>query len=78
MARTAELLLAGMRLTDHIGLGVLTAQFPLASVERVLVETARQSMRERALPAHVIIRRMDLATRQTIGPWMAVCGPWCI
>jgi hypothetical protein len=44
-----------MRLTDHISLGVLTAQFPRASVERVLAETARQSVRERALPAHVMV-----------------------
>ena len=55
MARTAEILPAGMRLTDHISLGVLTAQFPRALVERVLAETARVSVRERALPAHVML-----------------------
>jgi len=44
-----------MRLTDHISLGVLTAQFPRASVERILMETARQSVRERALLAHVMV-----------------------
>ena len=54
MARSAEILPAGMRLTDHISLGVLTAQFPRTLVERVLAETARQSARERALPAHVM------------------------
>ncbi len=50
MARIAEILPAGMRLTDHISLDVLTAQFPRAIVERVLADTARQSVRERALP----------------------------
>ena len=55
MARTAEILPAGMRLTDHISLGVLSAQFPRALVERVLAETSRQSVRERALPAHVTV-----------------------
>ena len=55
MARSAEVLPAGMRLTDHISLGVLTAQFPRALVERVLAETGRESVRERALPAHVML-----------------------
>jgi Insertion element 4 transposase N-terminal len=52
-ARSAEVLPAGMRLTDHSSLGVLTAQFPRVLIEQVLRETARQSVRERALPAHV-------------------------
>ena len=55
MPRTAEILPAGMRLTDHISLGVLTAQFPRAVVARVLAETGRESVRERALPAHVML-----------------------
>ena len=55
MARSAEVLPAGMRLTDHISLGVLTAQFPRALVDQMLADTARQSVRERALPAHVML-----------------------
>ncbi len=55
MARTAAALPAGSRLTDHISLGVLTAQFPLELVEQVLVETERLSERERDLPAHVMV-----------------------
>ncbi len=55
MARRAATILAGMRLTDHISLGVLTAQFPLELVEQVLFETERVSERERALPAHVMV-----------------------
>ncbi len=55
MARTAAGLPAGMRLTDHMSLGVLTAQFPLEIVEQVLFETERLSERERDLPAHVMV-----------------------
>jgi len=55
MGRTAANLPAGIRLTDHISLGVLTAQLPLALVEQVLFETERLSERERDLPAHVMV-----------------------
>ena len=55
LSRTAEILPAGMRLTDHISLGVLTAQFPRTLVDRLLAETGRESVRERALPAHVML-----------------------
>lgn len=55
MARTAADLPAGIRLTDHISLGVLTAQFPMELVEQVLFETERFSERERDLPAHVMV-----------------------
>jgi len=55
MARTAATLPAGMRLTDYISLGVLTAQFPRELVDQVLFDTERSSERERALPAHVMV-----------------------
>ncbi len=55
MARTAAGLPAGIRLTDHLSLGVLTAQFPIELVEQVLFETERLSARERDLPAHVMV-----------------------
>jgi hypothetical protein len=55
MARTTAELPAGIRLTDHISLGILTAQFPLELVEQVLFETERVSARERELPAHVMV-----------------------
>jgi hypothetical protein len=38
MARTAADLPAGVRLTDHISLGVLTAQFPLEIIEQVPIK----------------------------------------
>src|SRR6266540_1305958 len=55
MGRTAADLPAGIRLTDHLSLGVLTTQFPLELVEQVLVATERESERERALPAHLMV-----------------------
>jgi hypothetical protein len=55
MARSAADLPAGVRLTDHISLGVLTAQFPVELVEQVLFATERLSARERDLPAHVMV-----------------------
>ncbi len=55
MARTPAGLPPGPRLTDHISLGVLTARFPLETVEQVLFETERVSQRERDLPAHVMV-----------------------
>jgi hypothetical protein len=44
-----------MRLTDHISLGVLTAQFPRELIDQVLFETERVNARQRALPAHVML-----------------------
>jgi hypothetical protein len=55
MARTVAALSAGIRLADHVSLGVLTAQFPVELVEQVLFETERVSERERALPAHLMV-----------------------
>lgn len=55
MARTAAVLPMGIRLADHVSLGVLTAHFPLEVVEQVLFETERVSARERALPAHLMV-----------------------
>lgn len=55
MARTIAGLPAGSRITDHISLGVITRTFPLARVRAVLAATAKGSIRERDLPAHVVI-----------------------
>ena len=55
MARTEAGLPAGIRVTDHISLGVLTASVPLDLVHAVLQETQRASLRERMLPAHVMV-----------------------
>jgi hypothetical protein len=55
MARAAAGLPAGIRLTDHISLGVIARTFPVEEVRRVLAETGRGSERERDLPAHVMV-----------------------
>ena len=46
---------AGIRLSDHISLGVIARTFPPEAVRRVLAETDKASERERDLPAHVMV-----------------------
>ena len=55
MARTIATLPAGSRITDYISLGVIAKFFPLEKVRGVLEETGRASVRERDLPAHVVV-----------------------
>jgi Insertion element 4 transposase N-terminal/Transposase DDE domain len=43
-------------LTDHIGLGVLSARYDRDLLEEVLNRTGRREKRSRRLPAHVMIR----------------------
>jgi hypothetical protein len=54
MARTSKSA-KGPRLTDLIGLGVLTQYIPLKKVEEALEATGRQSQRQRQLPARVMV-----------------------
>jgi hypothetical protein len=44
------------RLTDHIGLGVLSARFHRDLIEEVINRTGCREKRKRLLPAHVMIR----------------------
>src|SRR3954449_12697103 len=46
---------AGIRLTDHIGLGVIARAISPERVREVLVETGTASERERDLPAQVMV-----------------------
>lgn len=55
MARSEAGLSAGVRLTDHISLGVLTKSFPRTVVDDVLEKSGRLSQRERQMPAHVTV-----------------------
>jgi hypothetical protein len=55
MARTVAALPAGSRITDYISLGVVARFFPVEKVRAVLHETGRASVRQRDLPAHVVI-----------------------
>lgn len=55
MARPPAGLAAGIRLSDHISLGVIAKTFPLDRVQRVLADTGKASERERDLPARVMV-----------------------
>ena len=55
MARTPAQLGRGARITDFISLGVLAEVFPLAKVKTVLTRSGRDSVRQRDLPAHVVM-----------------------
>jgi hypothetical protein len=58
MARTVAELPAGSRITDFITLGVLTKTFHLTKIHWALAATEKASVRQRDLPAHVVIYNM--------------------
>jgi len=55
MARTLAELPASSRITDYISLGVIAKFVPLAKVREILAQTSRTSIRERDLPAHIVV-----------------------
>ena len=55
MARTTATLPKGNRITDFISLGVIAKTFPASKVREVLAATDKTSVRERDLPAHVVV-----------------------
>ena len=55
MARTVAELPPGARITDYISLGVITKTFPLSIVGPVLSNTGTASVRQRDLPAQVVV-----------------------
>src|SRR3974377_1600279 len=55
MARTVAELPSGSRITDYISLGVITKSFPLDAIRAALNSTGRTSVRQRDLPAHVVV-----------------------
>src|SRR4028119_779113 len=46
---------SGVRLSDHIGLGVIARAVPPERVRQILAETGKASERERNLPAQVVV-----------------------
>ena len=54
MARTTDELPKGIRLTDHISLGVIAKTFPRDRIDVALERAGKASRRQRALPAHVV------------------------
>ena len=55
MARTVAELPPGTRITDYISLGVITKTFPVSSIGSVLSMTGTASVRQRDLPAQVVV-----------------------
>ena len=55
MSRTLAELPKGTRITDYISLGVVTAKIPTDQVKAVLAATGKASLRQRDLPAHVVV-----------------------
>jgi Insertion element 4 transposase N-terminal/Transposase DDE domain len=55
MARTIANLPAGTRITDYISLGVITKTFPMKKVRAILAATEKTSVRQRDLPAPVVV-----------------------
>jgi hypothetical protein len=55
MARILAELPKGSRITDYISLGVVAKTFPLATVKSVLAGSGRGSIRQRELPAPVVV-----------------------
>ena len=55
MGRLPAALPGGSRITDYISVGVVAKTFPAATIHSVLKATDRASIRERDLPAHVVV-----------------------
>lgn len=55
MARTVAILPEGSRITDYVSLGVISKTFPPARIRAVLKASGKASIRERDLPAHVVV-----------------------
>ena len=55
MARTAASLGEEARITDYISLGVITNAFPEKAIRSALTQSGKGSIRERDLPAHVVM-----------------------
>jgi len=55
MSRTVAALPAGSRVTDYISLGVVAKTFPPDKIRAALVATRKESLRQRDLPAHVVV-----------------------
>jgi len=55
MARTIASLPVGSRITDYISLGVLSSAIPRDRIDAMFTATGKKSLRQRDLPAHVIV-----------------------
>ena len=55
MSRTVATLPAGSRITDYLSLGVVTRTFPPERIRAALTAAGKQSVRQRDLPAQVVV-----------------------
>jgi hypothetical protein len=55
LSRTVASLPAGSRITDYISLGVVAKTFPLEKIRASLAASGKESVRQRDLPAHVVV-----------------------
>jgi hypothetical protein len=55
LARTVAELPSGTRITDYISLGVISKTFPDSAIGAVLARTGKASLRQRDLPAQVVV-----------------------
>jgi hypothetical protein len=55
MARTLASLPSGSRITDYISLGVVSRAIPRGKIDSILAETGKTSLRQRELPAHLVV-----------------------
>ena len=55
MARTVAGLPKGSRISDYVTLGVLTTTVPASLIDAVLEDTGCQSVRQRSLPARLVV-----------------------
>lgn len=55
MSRTVASLPAGSRITDYVSLGVVAKAFPPEQIRAALAATGRESVRQRDLPAQVVV-----------------------
>src|SRR6266851_2431993 len=55
VARRGQQVVAGDRLADRIGIGVLAKVFPPELVDRVIDQAGAREQRKRALPARVVV-----------------------
>ena len=55
MARTLASLPIGSRVTDYISLGVVSRAVPREKIDSILASTGKASVRQRELPAHLVV-----------------------
>jgi len=61
MARTLASLPVGSRITDYISLGVVSRAVPREKIDSILAETGKTSIRQRELPARLVVYYLNPA-----------------